>query len=312
MRVWSFFTWVVGCGTFVALAGAMCFGLRIARAAGPVPVTLLPPRFEFEADPGERVGDVLTFWNRTDVALPIQIDAADFRPDGEDGKIAVGAGEDSVYSLRDWVQLSTVATTVGPGAKVSLPFSIAVPAGAVPGSRWGALRVSTEAVESDGSQAARDQISANVILRVRGEAPERVALGGFSAERVAASGTVVFAARFRNEGVVNEKPAGQIRVYSMLGSEVAAVALPAQNVLPGAVRKVRATLDSTLGFGRYRAELVASYGAGQSVFGTATFWVVSKGARWTLLVVLLVGVLGGAMLAWRHVRPSIILDHHAS
>ena len=311
MRTWSAKT-IAGFGAFVVSLGVMCFVVHAAVAAGPIPVTVSPARFEFAANPGERVGDVLTFWNRTDVALPIQIEAVDFRPDGEDGKIVVGAGEDSRYSLRDWVQLSMVATTVGPGAKVSLPFSIAVPTGIVPGSRWGVLRVSTEAVESDSSQAARDQISANVILRVRGAAEERIALAGFSAERATTSGTIAFTARFQNDGRVNEKPEGSIRVYSMLGREVAVVALPAQNVLPGAVRKVQATLDSMLGFGRYRAELVASYGAGQSVFGTAAFWVVPKGVVWGLVVVLLMFALGGAMLARRHVRPSIILDHHAS
>src|SRR5438046_10551227 len=81
--------------------------------------------------------------------------------------------------------------------------------------------------------------------------------------------------RLRNDGTVHLKPSGSITVRNIFGEEVARVALPEWNVLPGAVRKFEATAGDGYWLGRYTAEIDATYGQDRHIIqGSVKFWVV--------------------------------------
>ncbi|MFZ0862763.1 MAG: hypothetical protein WCA27_13120 [Candidatus Sulfotelmatobacter sp.] len=75
----------------------------------------------------------------------------------------------------------------------------------------------------------------------------------------------------------------------MLGWLVATATLPVRNVLPGAIRKVAASVGGGLWLGRYTVSLHATYGdAGTALAAERTVWVVPwRTQGWKALLALL-------------------------
>lgn len=108
-----------------------------------------------------------------------------------------------------------------------------------------------------------------------GDVKEKLFLESFTAPRFAESPPLALEARFKNEGTVHEAPTGDVEVRNMFGGLVATGTLPERNVLPGAVRKVEASVGEGLWLGRYTVLLRAKYGdAGQELYSQEKIWVV--------------------------------------
>jgi hypothetical protein len=94
---------------------------------------------------------------------------------------------------------------------------------------------------------------------------------------------------------VHLKPSGSVTVRNIFGKEVARVQLPEWNVLPGAVRRFDVSAGDGFWFGRYAAELDATYGRDRHIIqGSVKFWVVpwkTAGPTFIVWVVLAVFVI---------------------
>jgi hypothetical protein len=124
-----------------------------------------------------------------------------------------------------------------------------------------------------------------------------VTLESVSAPRFAESPPIALEARFKNEGMVHEAPVGDIEGRNMFGWLVATATLPVRNVLPGAIRKVVASVGDGLWLGRYTVLLHAIYGdAGETLDARSYIWVVPwRTQGWkALLVILFI-----AFVVWR-------------
>src|SRR2546425_10028581 len=72
-------------------------------AASPL-ISINPVHLEFTANPGDHLTGAFKFWNGTTADLPIHLEAADFKPQGEEGQILVDGEEDPANSLKHWVK----------------------------------------------------------------------------------------------------------------------------------------------------------------------------------------------------------------
>jgi hypothetical protein len=253
-------------------------------------------RIEFIASPGETLKGTLRFWNGTDTELPVHLEAVDVSQQDEEGHAAV-AEEHAANSLKAWVTPMIPDLNVFPKAEIPLDFSIAVPANAEPGSHWGEILVITAAPDQPNGTAAKVGIGVILLVRVLGEATEKLTLESVSAPRFTESPPIALAARFRNDGTVHEAPLGDIEVRNMLGWLVATGTLPLRNVLPGVIRKIDASVGDGLWFGRYTVLLHATYGDnGQELVVRQYVWVVPwRTQGWKAL--LGIGVL--AFVIWK-------------
>jgi hypothetical protein len=269
------------------IAGLLSFVAPPAFAQ-PLPVAVSPTRIEITASPGDRIESSLKFWNGTDEFLPVHVESADLAQQDEEGHAAVEE-ENAANSLKAWVNPAYPDLNVAPKVEITLPFSVDVPTNADPGTHWGAL-VAITAPAARGSGAAV-QVRTGVILlvRVSGQALEKLTLESVSFPRFVESPPIAIEARFKNEGTVHEAPSGEIEVRDMFGWIVATGTLPVRNVLPGNVRKVEASVGDGLWLGRYTVSLSARYGDGhEELKVTAKFWAVPwKTQGWKVLLAIL-------------------------
>lgn len=269
------------------LAGCFAF-LPYLVSAAPLPVATRPAHFDLVANPGDRLTGTLYFWNGTDAELPVHMEAEDIRPQDEEGHVA-GESEQAANSLKDWVKPEYPDVTVFPKQEIALNFTIEVPADADPGSHWGGVVVRTVPVSTGGGAAVQARLGTIILLRVSGEAKEKLALESVSVPGFLESPPIAIEARFKNEGTVHEAPSGEIEVRNMFGWLVATSTLPVRNVLPGDVRKVEASVGDGLWLGRYTVSLSARYGAGDEELRVAVkFWAAPwRTQGWKALLAIL-------------------------
>jgi hypothetical protein len=268
----------------IFLVGCFVFLPYLASAA-PLPVAIRPAHFEIAANPGDRLTVTIYFWNGTDTELPVHMESEDIRPQDENGHVA-GEAEDAVNSLKGWVKPKYPDVVVFPKQEIALDFTIEVPVNADPGSHWGGVVVRTAPVPAGGGAAIQARVGTIVLLRVSGEAKEKLTLESVSVPGFLDSPPIALDARFRNEGTVHEAPSGSIEVRNMFGGLAATGTLPVRNVWPGDVRQISASVGEGFWLGRYTVLLRATYGDGKDeLVEQRIIWVVPwRTQGWKLLL----------------------------
>src|SRR5437763_4127084 len=142
-----------------------------------LPLTAINPvHLDFTAYPGDHLSGSFKFWNGTTEALPIHLEAADFKPQGEEGQILVDGEEDPSNSLKHWVTPTISDLTVAAGEEPTLDFSLDVPANADPGSHWGTLLAITGPQTAGPNTAVSTRLGLLILVRVHGNVREKVTL----------------------------------------------------------------------------------------------------------------------------------------
>ena len=83
------------------------------------------------------------------------LESEDIRPQDESGHVA-GEREDTVNSLKSWVNPIQPDVVIPPKQKIALDFTIEVPANADPGSHWGGVVVRTAPVLTGSGEGRND------------------------------------------------------------------------------------------------------------------------------------------------------------
>jgi hypothetical protein len=256
------------------LGGCFAFLPHLASAS-PLPVSIDTLYVNVTASPGEHLARSFKFWNGTDAFLPLHLQAADFAAQGEEGQILVDGEEAAANSLRTWVKPVIPDLYVAPKQEITLDFTIDVPTNADPGSHWGTLLSVTSPQDTGSGVGVQARLGFIIYVRVLGEVKEQLTLESVSAPPFTEFPPIALEARFRNEGTVHEAPQGTIEVRNMFGTLVATGTLPVRNVLPGAIRKIDASVGDGLWLGRYTVLLRVKYGdAVQELSARRVIWVV--------------------------------------
>lgn len=201
-----------------------------AQTAGGV--TISPPRFEYTVEPGQVVRDQIQIINSSLEPLTLSSSVRDFVAGGESGEpsfVDDPTKVDSAISISSWITVSGGdSITIPAGGKRAVDFTIAVPAGAEPGGKYGAIFFSPPAGE--GQVAVQQRIGSLVILRVGGDISESGRLDRFGPydsdlesiadasrnffyfSRISDENPVSFAIRYENTGTVHVKPTGRIEL----------------------------------------------------------------------------------------------------
>lgn len=263
----------------------------LSAHAQSLPVSVNPTRIEITASPGDHIENSFKLWNGTDSDLPIHLEAIDVAQEDEEGHAQADGAEAAANSLKSWVTPQYPDLNVAPKQQITLPFAIDVPANTDPGSHWGALVAVTAPTESGPGAAVQVRTGVILLVRVLGDAREKLTLESVSLPGFAEAPPFGLEARFRNDGTVHEAPVGNIEVRNVFGALVATGTLPVRNVLPGAVRKIEASVGEGFWLGRYTVLLSAAYGDnGEKLSATRTIWVIPwrKLWPWVMFAVVLV------------------------
>jgi len=244
-------------------------------------LTAIPPRLQLEVEPGEFVQETVQFRNEGDSTLYLSAIAKDFIVQDKAGTPNFVDREVSGrWAASSWIRLSPASFSVAPGQMVDITLSITVPPDAMPGGHYaGILYQATGKIPLVGGGVATgtgvNQIVGTLVyLTVEGPVTERALVTKFTAPRFLEFGPVPFTTELLNRSDLHIRPKGTIKVKNLLGQVKTTMALEERNIFPGASFLYQNTWDTKYLLGRYRADLVASYGTtGQVLMATLYFYV---------------------------------------
>lgn len=286
---------------------ALLFTPLIASA-----MTISPPTFDYDLNPGDTVLDVVKVYNEGDTAETLYPILVDFTGDEEEGgaPVLLKAEEDALGAgLKEWIAIDPQGITVGPQERINFPFSLNVPTDAQPGGHYGAIILSNVAPKDvQSGVGVSQQLAALILVNVSGEVREvgSIAEFGFADPQVWYNHLPVdFFLRFENGGNTHLRPVGNLLIEDWMGRQVASIKVNEGfgSVLPLSIRRFTFGWQKTgfddgmsgiekeyrnFAIGKHTATLVLNYGraTNQVVTQTRTFYVWP----WRLMIV------GGAVL----------------
>lgn len=292
--------------TLVAIVIILLCWFNIVQAADTPKTGLAvsPPTFELAANPGDTIKSSLRVDNIVDLPLEVTVDARNFAALGEEGGIDLTLPDDGAHSLASWISVTPAKVTILPNESKTFEYTINIPQNASPGGRFGSIIFQTAPSVALGGQsgvAVSQEVGTLVFVKIAGDVTEKASVAGFSSlNNLYNNGPVDFDIRVKNDGNVHFKPKGTITISNFFGKQVATIPVNEQNVLPDSIRKMNATWDSGLLFGRYNATLSLVYGKdGQVVTASTAFW----GFPYKIAgVILLILIILGLVLYPRRVR----------
>ncbi len=261
------------------------FGLAVDNLAVQS-MEVSPPSQEIKGSAGSQITVKAKLRNKSFNSINIKVRIEDFAASGQEGQVAL-VDRDS-ESLKSWSLLSTEYLSLKPNEQKEVTAMINIPSGLV-GGQYGAFVFSVVGSEPQAGEAALAQEVASLFLiKLAGETNENLVLTDFKIPRFLEGGPVPMEIKFKNSGNVHSKPFGLINVKNIFGKTVKDVVVKGEtNILPGATRVVRASLDKKYLFGYYTAEALMNYGPkNESLSSTVSFYVVP--VRMILVVLLIV------------------------
>jgi len=287
----------------VGAAGAVFALAGTAHAATSQSFQISPPTANYAGNPGSQQKGTIKVTNLTDAPLSVRVGKQNFVAKGEEGEIELVDDAAPLYSLAPWFNLDATQLDVPPLGTKELHYTLDVPVGAEPGGRYGSVVFNTIPPKLPSGQsgaAVQQQIAGIVFLRTNGKANEKLDLLSFAPDSTFSEyGPVKFLARVKNTGSVHEKAVGTITIKNMFGLKVDSIALDEHFVIPGAIRRLHndwpAKGKHKFLFGRYTAELAATYGDSGKFTASTSFTIVP----WKLLAVALIVLIILFLVFWR-------------
>jgi len=251
-------------------------------------VTISPPTFNYNLNPGDTVKDVLKVYNELPETVTVYPTLQNFTAGKEEnGAPLFYDAEQDPYgtALAPWIKLNSAEPVrLAPGERANIEFSLTIPSNAQPGGHYGALLLAATppaASNTSPEVGIGSQTGVLLLVNVSGDVREsgNVEEFGFTQRRSYYNYLPVdFFLRFANTGNTHLRPAGNVFITNMLGSQVASIDVNRdfRNVLPRSIRRFdfgwkKADLSEgtselvkewrNFGFGTYRATMVLNYGS---------------------------------------------------
>lgn len=274
-----------------------------AEAATSSSFQISPPTANYSADPGGKSTGKIKVTNLTDTPISLTISKQNFVAKGEEGEVELVDDANPLYSLAPWFVLGASSLDVPARATREIGYSVDIPKNAEPGGRYGSIVFSTippKLPSGESGAVVQQNIAALVFQRINGAANESLNLESFATDKgFYEFGPVNFTTRVKNTGTVHEKPTGTITIKNMFGLTVAKVPLDEHFVIPGSIRKLSNAWPSGKNqpflFGRYTAELTASYGSGKAISGSTSFTVLP----WKIVAAVILVLVLAFVIFWR-------------
>lgn len=268
-----------------------------------------PLRTDVTADPGETKTVKVLITNLYDKPISVRVIQNDFVADDEDGTPAIILEEDEYAPSHSLKRFMTPIedVTLEAGEARAINVELVIPDDAEPGGYFGAVRFAPTDPDTGGQVNVSASVASLILLRVNGDAPEKLDLTDFAVWQDDRKKTffvngndIELMARFENKGAVQAGPFGKISVQK--GDDVVYEAdfnteQPRDVILPDSARRWRVPLDQTASFGHYTVSATFTYGtSNQTIEVSQSFWVIPRNviiAAAVGLLVLIAAIVGG-------------------
>ena len=249
--------------------------------------TVTPPSVTVTGNPGYYTEGTMGVINDSDLPLTFKAEMHDFIVTDTIGtpEILPPNSLMKTYSAAAWMGVSPDTFTIQPKQRQNLNYYIQVPKDARPGGHYAAVvfvPVQPKGQTQNTGAQVNGQIGTLFSIAVNGQIKESATVSKFFANNFQEYGPVNIQTQIKNFGDLHITPKGYITVTDMLGRK-AILPLAEHNIFPMAARDYENTFGGHLMFGRFKAELLASYGVNNNLplMATMYFWVFP----WKIVVV---------------------------
>ncbi len=285
----------------ICLLGYLFIGLfQVAHAQNIESITITAPTIELNVNPRDKKEGTVGLINDSDTTLNFATSVYDFIVQDKNGTPEIlprGTITNNKYSAANWIAVYPSTFSVAPHQRYTLNYYVQIPANAGPGGHYSAIvyQPLTSADKSGTGASIHEQIASLVYISVSGNVKESAQVTKFNAPLFNEYGPVNILTEIKNAGDVHIAPAGNITIKNIFGQTVYVSALETRNIFPG---NVALDYTNSVGqhfmFGRFKAELLASYGPDNNLplYATVIFWVIPWRIITISLLVLIVIILG--------------------
>ncbi|OGK15536.1 hypothetical protein A2690_01235 [Candidatus Roizmanbacteria bacterium RIFCSPHIGHO2_01_FULL_39_12b] len=295
----------------------LTFNLGHVSAQAILPLQVSPARQEIELDPMGKGAVNVKFFNLTDSPLSGTIKVADFTVTDKDGtpRIIDNTSQASPrFSGSAWVKTNYDRVTIPANDVLTVQARINVPENVRPGGRYIAVYFEPELTVGrpigqtvkEGALGISPRIASLVFVRVKGQVTEQAVASRFFATTFQEYGPVTVTTEILNRGDYHIRPRGVITMANMFDGLVDQSKLEEINIFPDASREYTNKVGTKWMFGRYKINLVASYGdTGKAIAQSMYVYVMP----WKVITVILIALILIILMS-RHFYQNLIARQH--
>ncbi|HEU0051226.1 MAG TPA: hypothetical protein VFQ60_04190 [Patescibacteria group bacterium] len=259
-------------------------GFTIARPL--FAFSLSPAINDISLQPGGIYSGIISVMNDTDAEETYYLSIQKFLPKGDAGQEEfLPIWETS--GLPKWIYLNAPSVTLKAGESRSVPFTIRVPANAVPGGYYAALFFSNRPpiMGPQGRVVTGARTGSLILLTVEGRLVKKLALQSFALETATQLRSLPagFETVLENQGNIHVIPDGKITIKNYFGYTAAVLPLnpDGARVLPNSTRRFSSVWQSAVplngnGFWHHAAEELRNFAIGRY---TATLQLQGPGSE---------------------------------
>jgi hypothetical protein len=269
------------------------FLIASTALAQSIKTTIVPPRLDLLADPGQTLTADLKVINDTDSVQNYTVVVDDFIvTDNQGTPIPVSSAVSGRWSLKNWVQTPNFVP-VDPHQSQVVKITISVPKNAYAGGHYAMVTYQPNGDAKPGDQKKTASIIAQrtgtlVYVTVNGPITQNAVLKSFTAPKFNEYGPVTFNGLVENQSETHINPSGSITIKDPLGQKVATLPVETGNIFPDVSREFSSVWNQKWGYGRYQAILNLTYGtAGGILTATIFFWLFPIRLIITVLVLII-------------------------
>ena len=267
---------------------------RAQTTTGTQIFTVIPPKVEASVKPGEQVRKILQFRNEGDDTAYLAVTAKDFivtkdngQPEFVDSKVS------GRWSAVSWLKVNPSSIAVPPKGTVNITLSVNVPPDALPGGHYAGILYQSKGTPTQVGQGiavgtgVQQVVGSLIYLTVAGPVKEQALVKRFEIPGFSEYGPVPVLTEILNQSDLHITPKGKITIRNFFGQNVANINLDERNIFPGASLVYNNSIDQKVLIGRFRADLIAAYGTGNTLSATVYFWVFP----WKIVLIIILTII---------------------
>lgn len=167
-------------------------------------------------------------------------------------------------SASNWLSVEASTIELGPNETTLLPYTIAVPTDAAPGTHWAVIFAESEPTDPEPGQAAASisvRVGHIVYVNVPSLESTGAIVGMFGSPPGSSTGAYTVIAQYANTGNAAQGVEGTFTLRDEQGQNVIEVQIERSVVLPGVDRAFQINVVGPLPAGNYTALVVLNYGS---------------------------------------------------
>lgn len=270
------------------------------NAQAKIPLVVAPARQTVALDAGNTENLQIKFFNESQSPISGNLKVVDFIVTGNDGSPILLEDQPN-----DWVKLPYDRASITAGEVLKVNFKVTVPKDAAPGGRYVAIifeqtgQIPTQSGDNESASAVSSRIVGLLSIRVNGPVTESAFVNIFKTPKFLEFGKIPVYFEIVNKGGYHINPTGQVTLTNWFGKEIERVTIEDKNIFPNAKRSYETKLGETWMFGKYKVNLVASYGeTGKTILDESYVWIVPI----TIIIIVIFSILIAILTAYLFTR----------